>query len=220
MQSLTGTGSVQAAPLNLESKGGPGPGFPAMCAEVILACESLRSTYFPILFPILSSITPPRPIAAFQPFLTLLSLRPKGSELPTGRKDSSLHRGKETWTALMKPPKQRKDRADSCLFCGWSKPLLHQPNAGAAWLMLWWSEEANPEPWSPRLLPNNCTLSFSMLHLLVLSLQEHVSSLYPVNMTQCRDLLWVCCLLREISCFCQMSYVQGICAAVIYLYGN
>lgn len=94
MQSLTGMGPAQPAPLNLESKAAPAPAFPTVYAEVILACESLRNTYFPILFPILLPVTPPLPIPAFQPFLTLLSPLPTGKpELPTGKEGFQLAQG-------------------------------------------------------------------------------------------------------------------------------
>lgn len=107
------------------------------------------------------------------------------------------------------------------MLLGWVKQtLVHQLNAGAAISNL--SDAVVEQESKRRALKSHATLqlSFSILNLLVLSVQEHVPSLHPVNMSQCHDLLWVCCLLREMEVFFQMSYVQGISAAVIYLYGN
>ena len=177
-------------------------------------------SYFLFCFP-LPRHFPSLPFSPSSP--CFLSCLKASLACPQARKDSCLHRGKDTLVTLRKVPGHGGAELTHVSWVGKANPFfvsLKPAQPWAAGLMLSWGKEANPEPWSPRLPPSNRTLSFSVLHLLVLTVQEHICSLHPVNVSQCHDLLWVCCLLREISCFCQMSCTRGICAAVIYLYGS
>lgn len=174
MKSLTGTGPAQSAPLNLESKADPRPAFPTMCAEVILPCESLRSTYFPTLFPIRFPITPPFPIPALQPFLALLSVLLEGKPgLPTGKEGFQFAKGQGDMDGSDEASQACKGKADSSLLGGWSKSLLHQPNAGTALSSFVWCcrgarrQTQSPEvPGYPQIIVLFLSQYYICLHLL------------------------------------------------------